>query len=90
MSQANYELTGVLADYFGSAFNQPIEHWPPNRIADYQRDAIADQLAHVWENSPFYRRKFHDAEVRPADFRTLEDLRQFPFTIKDELRGRVS
>jgi phenylacetate-coenzyme A ligase PaaK-like adenylate-forming protein len=87
VSRANYELTGVLADYFGPASKPPIEHWSPDRIADYHRDAIADQLRHVWENSPFYRRKLDDAGVRPEDFRTLDDLRRFPFTAKDELRG---
>ncbi|MFQ5733795.1 MAG: phenylacetate--CoA ligase family protein [Planctomycetaceae bacterium] len=87
MSQANYELNGVLARYFGTPDEPPIEHWPAERIADYQRDAVADQLTHVWEHSPFYQRKFEEAHVTPDDFRTLDDLRRFPFTVKDELRG---
>jgi phenylacetate-CoA ligase len=87
VSEAKSGLSGVLANYFGSASDQPIEHWPPDRIAGYQRDSIADQLAHVWEKSPFYRQKFEAADVNPADFRTLDDLRRFPFTAKDELRG---
>jgi phenylacetate-CoA ligase len=35
---------------------------------------------------PHYRRKFDAAGVKPADCRTLEDLRRFPFTTKADLR----
>lgn len=85
--QGRWQLSGTLATYFGSAVDQPIEHWPAQQILDYQRDAVADQLAHVWENNPFYRQKFESAEVCPTHFNSLDDLRRFPFTTKDELRG---
>jgi len=42
-------------------------------------------LAHVHANNKFYRGKFDRAGVQPADFRTLDDLRRFPFTTKAEL-----
>jgi phenylacetate-CoA ligase len=87
VTQGRWQLSGTLAKYFGPSIDQPIEHWPADRIADYQRDAIADQLEHVWQNNAFYRRKFNDAGVRPDDFGTLDDLRRFPFTTKDDLRG---
>jgi len=87
VSQETHELASTLARYFGVVDQPPIEHWPAERIADYQCDAVADQLAHVWKQSPFYRKKFDQAQVTPDDFRTLDDLRRFPFTTKDELRG---
>jgi phenylacetate-CoA ligase len=34
----------------------------------------------------FYRRAFDEAGVQPDDIRTLEDLKKFPFTTKQDLR----
>ena len=87
MPERRWELSGLLAAYFGDDAGQPIEHWPSSRMADYHRDAVAEQLAHAFGNNPFYRKKFTNAGVTPDDFHTLEDLQQFPFTTKDELRG---
>lgn len=87
MAQAQWKLTGTLAKYFGDPTAQPIEHWPAEKMAAYQRDALAEQLGHVYQNNPFYRKKFEDAGVSPDDFQTLDDLHRFPFTTKEELRG---
>jgi phenylacetate-CoA ligase len=35
----------------------------------------------------FYRESFDDAGVHPDDCRSLDDLRRFPFTTKDDLRA---
>src|SRR5579875_1988994 len=43
-------------------------------------------LEHAYRNVPFYRKRFDDAGVRPADLRSLDDLAAFPFTTKDDLR----
>jgi phenylacetate-CoA ligase len=87
MTRGRRTLSGTLAKYFGDAGEEPIEHWPAERIAAYQRDAIAEQLAHVYQNNAFYRKKFADVGVTPDEFHTLDDLRRFPLTSKDELRG---
>ncbi len=51
------------------------------------------QLAHlvalterVYKNVPFYRKKFEEAGVKPADIQSLDDIAKLPFTTKDELR----
>jgi phenylacetate-CoA ligase len=44
------------------------------------------QLAHAAANSPFYKRKLRDAGIKRARLRHLEDLRELPFTTKDELK----
>ena len=80
------ERPGILRRYFGDAAAPPVEHWPDDRLRAYQTEAVAEQLAHVGANSPFYRAKFAQAGVRPDEFRGLEDLARFPFTTKDELR----
>jgi phenylacetate-CoA ligase len=80
------ELPDILRKYFGDPAGPPIEHWPDDRLRAYQTEAVAEQLAHVYANSRFYRAKLDEAGVRPDDFRTLEDLARFPLTTKDELR----
>jgi len=46
---------------------------------------LRTQLAHAAAHSPFYRRKFGAAGVKPR-LRSLDDLRRLPFTTKDELK----
>lgn len=43
-------------------------------------------LAHAHANVPHYRDAFAAAGVHPADLKTLDDIRRFPFTQKSALR----
>ena len=43
-------------------------------------------LKYGYDKSPFYRKKWDQAEIRPQDIRTLEDFAQIPFVTKDEIR----
>lgn len=85
MRTGDWQPAGTLARYFGGDRVEPVEHWPPDRLREYQRDAVAEQLAHVAANNEFYRAKFSAAGVSPGDFQTLDDLARFPFTAKSEL-----
>jgi len=40
----------------------------------------------VYDNVPFYRRKFDEAGVKPGGIRSLDDLALLPFTLKTDLR----
>lgn len=40
----------------------------------------------VYANVPFYRKKFEENHIRPNDIKSLEDLKQIPFTTKEDLR----
>jgi len=55
-------------------------------LLEYQLRLFRNQMAHVYERSPMYRRKFDEAGVRPQDIKTLDDVRRVPFTTKEELR----
>lgn len=37
-------------------------------------------------NSPFYRKRFAEHHITPADIRSLDDLQKIPFTTKQDLR----
>src|SRR5438034_3723230 len=51
-----------------------------------QEQRLHEQVEHAYQSSPFYRRKLDAAGVKPADVRSLDDLRRLPFTTKDELK----
>ena len=37
-------------------------------------------------NSPFYKKRFEEINLKPEDIQTLDDLRKIPFTTKQDLR----
>lgn len=69
-----------------------LQYWEPNielaskkDIEEIQRKRLKFILNYVYEKSPFYRRKFKEANITPHDFYELRDIRKFPFTTKTEL-----
>jgi phenylacetate-CoA ligase len=65
---------------------EPIEKAPREALRRLQLERLQASLKHAYDHVPHYRRKFDAAGVKPADCRTLEDLRRFPFTTKADLR----
>jgi phenylacetate-CoA ligase len=65
---------------------EPIETASQDQLAAVQLERLQWTLRHAYQNVPTYRKKFDEAGVRPEDCRTLEDLRHFPFTAKQDLR----
>ena len=63
-----------------------IENISRAELQKLQFKRLKRQLIRVYEYSPFYRRKFKEAGVTPDDLKSLDDLRKFPFTTKDDLR----
>jgi phenylacetate-CoA ligase len=57
--------------------------WPPS---DAEFAALRETLAWVYSRSPYYRRVFDGADVRPADLRTYDEFRgRVPRTVKADL-----
>ena len=44
------------------------------------------QLTYAYENSPFYRKKWDEAGIKPTDIRSLEDFEKMPCVTKEEIR----
>ena len=65
----------------------PIETASRDEITALQTRRMADTLQRAYDCIPHYRRAFDAAGVHPGDFRTLDDLRRFPFTTKADLRA---
>ena len=69
----------------GAGF-EPIESASIDELRSLQLQRLRWSLQHAYDNVPHYRRSFDACAVHPQDLRTLEDLRRFPFTTKDDLR----
>src|SRR5947207_11622160 len=57
-----------------------------DEIMALQTKRLAWSLAHAYDNVSHYKIAFDKAGVNPRDFRQLSDLRNFPFTVKTDLR----
>jgi len=67
-------------------WRQNLECMPRTELEQHQLRKLRDQLNHVCERSPFYRRKLGAAGIRPDDIRTMADVSRIPFTEKSELK----
>lgn len=47
---------------------------------------IRAQMAWAYERSPFYKKKWDQAGIRPDKIRSLEDFQEVPFLTKEEIR----
>ena len=65
---------------------EPIEKASRDELQALQLKRLQWTLRHAYENVGFYRKQFEAHGVHPADLRTLQDLRRFPFTAKQDLR----
>jgi phenylacetate-CoA ligase len=79
-------LHPLVKKYFTT--HRAIESWSKDYTRTYHEDMIRGALEHAYKNCDFYRKKFAAKGVCPEDFRTLEGIRKFPITKKDELRGK--
>jgi phenylacetate-CoA ligase len=65
---------------------EPIEKAPAGELKALQLERLQWSLRHAYDNVAHYRKKFDAAGVKPQDCRSLEDLAEFPFTTKADLR----
>ncbi len=65
---------------------EPIEKASLDQLRSLQLERMQWSIAHAYDNCAPYRAKCEAADVAPSDLKSLEDLRHFPFTVKDDLR----
>ncbi|GAA4071290.1 phenylacetate--CoA ligase PaaK [Nonomuraea soli] len=58
-----------------------------DELRELQLKRLQWTLHHAHRNVPFYRDKFDSLGIHPNDLKSLDDLRHFPFTTKDDLRA---
>jgi phenylacetate-CoA ligase len=67
-------------------FNMEYETMPREALEAIQLRRLQTTVERVYANVPFFREKFQQAKVSPADIRSLDDLRRLPFCTKMDLR----
>ncbi|MEN6439257.1 MAG: phenylacetate--CoA ligase [Syntrophobacter sp.] len=67
-------------------YNMEYETMPREALEALQLRRLQETVERVYAVVPFYRRKFDELGVRPADIKTLADLKRLPFTTKQDLR----
>ena len=65
-------------------FEAELETLPREQLAELQLERLRSLLHRLQDRVPLYRDRL--ADVEPGDVASLEDLRQLPFTRKDDLR----
>jgi len=53
---------------------------------ELQGKRLAETVAHVYRNVPFYKKKMDDIGLEPGDVRSIDNLKDLPFTYKTDLR----
>jgi len=67
-------------------FDPDAETMSREALTALQTARLKETLERAYANVPYYRKKFEDAGVQPADFKALSDVARFPFTLKSNLR----
>ncbi len=58
----------------------------PHAMSQKQFDLVQKQLDRLFQNSPFYQKKFKEFGLKRGDIKTIEDFTKLPFTSKFDLR----
>jgi len=67
-------------------FNEEFETLPREALEALQLKRLQQVVQRVYHTVGFYKKTFDEAGVTPNDIETLDDLRKFPFTTKEDLR----
>jgi len=68
-------------------YDVALETLPREELEKLQYRRLRSQVERVYANVRFYRNKFKDLGITPADIRTLADVKLLPFTEKQDLRN---
>ncbi|NLN38015.1 MAG: phenylacetate--CoA ligase [Smithella sp.] len=67
-------------------YNEEFETLPREALEALQLKRLKQVTERLYHNVGFYKKSFDKAGVTPASIKTLDDLKHFPFTTKQDLR----
>lgn len=70
-------------------FNKKMETMPRKKIQEIQLKNLKNTVKNVYENIPFYKKRFKELKITPDDIKTLDDVRKLPLTTKSDLRDNA-
>ena len=56
------------------------------RLKKIQLERLKETVSYIYERVEPYRRKMDEANVKPDDIQSLDDLKKMPFTYKADFR----
>ncbi|HQH72558.1 MAG TPA: phenylacetate--CoA ligase, partial [bacterium] len=62
------------------------DYLPLLQLKDLQSKRLQSVTERVYNHVHLYRQRMDEKGIKPADIRTLEDIRHLPFTLKPDLR----
>ncbi|HMM38494.1 MAG TPA: phenylacetate--CoA ligase [Desulfovibrio sp.] len=68
-------------------FDVDMETLPREDLEALQLRRLQALAERVYENVPFYRKRFEERGLKPGDIKSLADIRLLPFTEKQDLRN---
>lgn len=66
-------------------WDKELETLPRQKLEELQLQRLKKVLKRVYQKVPHYKKKFNSAGVTPSDLKSLDDIRKFPFTTKEDL-----
>lgn len=67
-------------------YNPEFECLPLSAMKTLQSERLVSMLRHVYDNVPFYKKKFDLLALKPDDIESIDDLSSLFFTTKEDLR----
>ncbi|MCW8859301.1 MAG: phenylacetate--CoA ligase [Deltaproteobacteria bacterium] len=67
-------------------WNDDFETLPREAIEALQLKRLQQTVERVYATVPFYKKAFGKLGIKPADIKSLDDLRKLPFTLKQDMR----
>ena len=67
-------------------WNEYIECMDREQLTKLQSERLSTMVERLYYNVPFYRKLFQKNGIEPGDIKNVDQLRQLPFTTKQDLR----
>jgi phenylacetate-CoA ligase len=67
-------------------WNSHIECMKRERLAELQSSRLSEMVQRIYFNVPFYRNKLQQLGMEPGDITSIDQLKNLPFTTKQDLR----
>ena len=68
-------------------WNPQAETMSRDALKELQLNKLKILCSYLYENVKFYRDKFDEMKLKPSDMKTIEDIKKFPITTKNDLRN---
>lgn len=67
-------------------WNEYIEAADRDRLKRLQNERLTEMIERMYYKVPFYRKKLTELGIEPGDIKSIDQLQDLPFTVKDDLR----